>query len=160
MFLFPLQLVVRHPEDPSFKFEWGSLYMHSGNYMKAKECFSDAVSIEQAHHPRFNSYWKKQPLLRWTGKSHRLFVSQPDDVRSPGNDVWALQGGPDPPGASHKYRARECCRLDGTGWDESLCYLSQLLRCTKKGKYRLHKHQTSVSRASNLEGQMECLLNP
>lgn len=54
MFLPLLQLIVRHPGDPTYKFDWGSLYMHSGNYMKAKECFSNAVSIEQAHHPRLD----------------------------------------------------------------------------------------------------------
>lgn len=53
MSLLLLQLIVRHPDDPTYKFDWGSLYMHSGNYIKAKECFSNAVSIEQAHHPRF-----------------------------------------------------------------------------------------------------------
>lgn len=51
VFVF-LQLVVRHPHEPSHKFEWGSLFMLTGDYMKAKECFHDAVSIQQAHQPR------------------------------------------------------------------------------------------------------------
>ncbi|GLD62332.1 cilia- and flagella-associated protein 70 isoform X1, partial [Lates japonicus] len=45
------ELVVRHPSEPSHKFEWGSLYMLTGDYMKANECFHDAVSIQQAHQP-------------------------------------------------------------------------------------------------------------
>lgn len=49
---FPLQLVVREPSEPSHKFEWGSHYVLIGDYMKAKECFHDAVSIQQAHQPR------------------------------------------------------------------------------------------------------------
>lgn len=50
--IFPLQLVVRQPSEPSHKFEWGSHYVLIGDYMKAKECFHDAVSIQQAHQPR------------------------------------------------------------------------------------------------------------
>ncbi|XP_032375882.1 cilia- and flagella-associated protein 70 [Etheostoma spectabile] len=45
------ELVVRYPMEPSHKFEWGSLYMQTGDYMKAKECYHDAVSIQQAHQP-------------------------------------------------------------------------------------------------------------
>ncbi|KAI3377407.1 hypothetical protein L3Q82_008597 [Scortum barcoo] len=45
------ELVVRHPSEPSYKFEWGSLYMLTGDYMKANECFHDAVSVQQAHQP-------------------------------------------------------------------------------------------------------------
>ncbi|KAG8001216.1 Cilia-and flagella-associated protein 70 [Nibea albiflora] len=45
------ELVVRHPNEPSHKFEWGSLYMLTGDYMKARECFHDAVSVQQAHQP-------------------------------------------------------------------------------------------------------------
>ncbi|XP_037603094.1 cilia- and flagella-associated protein 70 isoform X2 [Sebastes umbrosus] len=45
------ELVVREPNEPSHKFEWGSLYMLTGDYMKAKECFHDAVSIQQEHKP-------------------------------------------------------------------------------------------------------------
>ncbi|XP_035538153.1 cilia- and flagella-associated protein 70 [Morone saxatilis] len=45
------ELVVRYPSEPSHRFEWGGLYMQTGDYMKAKECFHDAVSIQQAHKP-------------------------------------------------------------------------------------------------------------
>lgn len=51
MFLF-LQLVVRHPSKPSYKFELGSQYMLTGDYMRARECFYDAVSIQETHLPR------------------------------------------------------------------------------------------------------------
>ncbi|XP_024861279.1 cilia- and flagella-associated protein 70 isoform X2 [Kryptolebias marmoratus] len=43
------ELVVRQPDEPSHKFEWGSLNMLIGDYMKAKECFHDAVSTQQVH---------------------------------------------------------------------------------------------------------------
>lgn len=49
---FLLQLVVRHPNDPSYMFAWGSLYMLMQDYMKAKECYHDALSISQSHNPR------------------------------------------------------------------------------------------------------------
>ncbi|XP_051919026.1 cilia- and flagella-associated protein 70 isoform X1 [Hippocampus zosterae] len=45
------ELVVRHPRDPSYKFEWGNLYMQTGDYMKAKMCFHDAVAVQQSHQP-------------------------------------------------------------------------------------------------------------
>ncbi|XP_035464519.2 cilia- and flagella-associated protein 70 isoform X1 [Scophthalmus maximus] len=45
------ELVVRHPIDPSHRFAWGSLYMLTRDYMKAKECFHAAVSIQPAHQP-------------------------------------------------------------------------------------------------------------
>ncbi|KAK1890837.1 Cilia- and flagella-associated protein 70 [Dissostichus eleginoides] len=45
------ELVVRHPGEPSHTFEWGSLYMRTGDYMKARECYHDAVAIQQAHQP-------------------------------------------------------------------------------------------------------------
>ncbi|KAM3625593.1 uncharacterized protein V6R79_014500 [Siganus canaliculatus] len=45
------ELVEKHPNEPSFMFEWGSLYMLMRNYTKAKECFSNALSIQEAHQP-------------------------------------------------------------------------------------------------------------
>ncbi|XP_029702607.1 cilia- and flagella-associated protein 70 isoform X2 [Takifugu rubripes] len=45
------ELVVRHPNDPSYMFEWGGLYMLMQDYMKAKECYRDALSISQSHNP-------------------------------------------------------------------------------------------------------------
>lgn len=50
-----LQLVVKNPREPSHRFEWGSLYMLTGDYMKAKECFHDAVSLQQTHQPRLET---------------------------------------------------------------------------------------------------------
>ncbi|XP_028295033.1 cilia- and flagella-associated protein 70 [Gouania willdenowi] len=45
------QLVVKHPDEVSYMFEWGGLYMQKRDYMKAKECFHDAVSVQQSHAP-------------------------------------------------------------------------------------------------------------
>lgn len=47
-----LQLVVRHRNEPSYMFDWGSLYMLTRDYMKAEECYREAVSISQSHLPR------------------------------------------------------------------------------------------------------------
>ncbi|XP_077568878.1 cilia- and flagella-associated protein 70 isoform X1 [Stigmatopora nigra] len=45
------ELVVRHPREPAYKFDWGNLYMRTGDYMKAKMCFQDAVAVQQSHQP-------------------------------------------------------------------------------------------------------------
>ncbi|KAM4542053.1 cilia- and flagella-associated protein 70-like isoform 3-T3 [Odontesthes bonariensis] len=45
------KLMVRHPNEPSHMFEWGTLHMLTEDYMKAKECFHDAVSSQQVHQP-------------------------------------------------------------------------------------------------------------
>ncbi|KAM9861139.1 cilia- and flagella-associated protein 70-like [Aulostomus maculatus] len=45
------ELVVRHPNEASHRFEWGNLYMLTRDYMKANQCFHDAVSIQQTHRP-------------------------------------------------------------------------------------------------------------
>ncbi|XP_061590780.1 cilia- and flagella-associated protein 70-like [Cololabis saira] len=42
---------VRHPLEASLKFEWGCLHMWSKDYLKAKECFWDAVSMDQTDRP-------------------------------------------------------------------------------------------------------------
>lgn len=93
VFLF-LQLVVRHPTEPSYKFEWGSLYMLTGDYMKAKECFHDAVSIQQAHQPRLGN----APItLKNVTKTQLYFLSVNWEVLCfcilmflQPNDVWGL----------------------------------------------------------------------
>ncbi|CAI5644785.1 unnamed protein product [Oreochromis niloticus] len=67
------ELVVKHPNEPTYMFEWGGLYMLTGDYLKAKECYHDAVSIDQVHQPSlmmcgvlavmFEHYGEAQTLL-------------------------------------------------------------------------------------------------
>uniref|UniRef100_A0A7N6FGN5 Cilia and flagella associated protein 70 n=1 Tax=Anabas testudineus TaxID=64144 RepID=A0A7N6FGN5_ANATE len=106
------ELVVRHPHEPSHKFEWGSLFMLTGDYMKAKECFHDAVSIQQAHQPSlmmcgvlaamFEHYEEAQTFLERATNIHPPSVVAwtllgEMDVSTPLNiwqdaDLWALNG--------------------------------------------------------------------
>nr|XP_046250293.1 cilia- and flagella-associated protein 70 [Scatophagus argus] len=85
------ELVVRHPSEASYKCEWGSLYMLTGDYMKAKECFHDAVSIQQTHQPslmlcgvlaaKFEHYEEAQ-----------TFLEQATTVGPPTVVAWTLLG--------------------------------------------------------------------
>uniref|UniRef100_A0A8C4I3U0 Tetratricopeptide repeat protein 18 n=1 Tax=Dicentrarchus labrax TaxID=13489 RepID=A0A8C4I3U0_DICLA len=83
--------------EPSYKFEWGSLYMRTGDYMKAKECFHDAVSIQQAHKPSLimcgvlaamsEHYKEAQTFLE-----RATIIDPPSVVAWTLLDVWALNG--------------------------------------------------------------------
>nr|XP_061830833.1 cilia- and flagella-associated protein 70-like [Nerophis lumbriciformis] len=67
------ELVAREPREPSHKFEWGGLYMQTGEYMMAKMCFHDAVALQQTHLPSlmmcgvlaalFNDFEQAETLL-------------------------------------------------------------------------------------------------
>lgn len=80
---------MRHPNDPSHMFEWGSLYMVMQDYMKAKECYHDAVSISQSHLPRLQMLKPVEPvdLAFFELKGLYSCILQPDDVWSPGHHV-------------------------------------------------------------------------
>ncbi|XP_008323970.1 cilia- and flagella-associated protein 70 [Cynoglossus semilaevis] len=49
--LYYQELVVRCPREPVYKFAWGGLCMLLGDYLLAKECFNNAVSVQQEHCP-------------------------------------------------------------------------------------------------------------
>lgn len=125
--LFLLQLVVRHPDDPSYLFEWGSLYMVTQDYMKAKECYHDAVSISQSHLPRLQMlqfYFRpaeRADLAFFELRGLYSSILQPDDVWSPGHHVSTKQRCPDLPGESHRDWPSERGSLDTPGWDLSSC---------------------------------------
>nr|XP_019955065.1 PREDICTED: cilia- and flagella-associated protein 70 isoform X1 [Paralichthys olivaceus] len=85
------ELVVRNPSEPSLRFEWGSLHMLTGDHMKAKECFHDAVSIQQTH----------QPSLMMCGvlaatseryKEAQTFLERAANVDPPSTMAWTLLG--------------------------------------------------------------------
>ncbi|XP_023248869.1 cilia- and flagella-associated protein 70 [Seriola lalandi dorsalis] len=85
------ELVVRHPREPSHMFEWGSLYMLTGDYMKAKECFHDAVSIQQEHQPSLMMCG----VLAATFKHYEeaeTFLEQATSTDPPSVVAWTLLG--------------------------------------------------------------------
>ncbi|XP_068597905.1 cilia- and flagella-associated protein 70-like [Brachionichthys hirsutus] len=45
------QLVETYPSEPSQVFALGGFYMFAGDYMKAKICFNDCLSIQKTHQP-------------------------------------------------------------------------------------------------------------
>ncbi|XP_039983344.1 cilia- and flagella-associated protein 70 [Xiphias gladius] len=85
------ELVVRHPSEPSHKFEWGSLYMLTGDYMKARECFHDAVSIQQAH----QSSLMMCGVLAATFEHYeeaQTFLERATNIDPPSVVAWTLLG--------------------------------------------------------------------
>ncbi|XP_077375016.1 cilia- and flagella-associated protein 70 isoform X1 [Festucalex cinctus] len=85
------ELVVRHPREPSYKFEWGNLYMQTGDYMKAKMCFHDAVAVQQSHQPslmmcgvlaaKFNDFEQAE-----------TFLERATSIEPPSLVAWTLLG--------------------------------------------------------------------
>uniref|UniRef100_A0A665WFD9 Cilia and flagella associated protein 70 n=1 Tax=Echeneis naucrates TaxID=173247 RepID=A0A665WFD9_ECHNA len=85
------ELVVRHPREPSHKFEWGGLYMLTGDYMKARECFHDAVSFQQAHQPSLMMCG----VLATTFERYeeaKTFLEQATNIDPPSVVAWTLLG--------------------------------------------------------------------
>ncbi|XP_045888141.1 cilia- and flagella-associated protein 70 isoform X2 [Micropterus dolomieu] len=85
------ELVVRHPGEPSYKFEWGSLYMLTGDYMKAKECFHDAVSIQQAHQPSLMMCGVLAAMFEHYEEA-QTFLEQATSLDPPSVVAWTLLG--------------------------------------------------------------------
>ncbi|XP_039651680.1 cilia- and flagella-associated protein 70 isoform X1 [Perca fluviatilis] len=85
------ELVVRHPMEPSHKFEWGSLYMLTGDYMKAKECFHDAVSIQQAHQPSLMMCGVLAVMFEHHEEA-QTFLERAASIEPPSVVAWVLLG--------------------------------------------------------------------
>ncbi|XP_069575971.1 cilia- and flagella-associated protein 70 [Brachyistius frenatus] len=85
------ELVVRNPTEPSHKFELGSLYMLTGDYLKAKECFHDAVSIQQAHKPSLMMCGVVAVMLE-RYKEAQIFLERAVSIDPPGVTAWTLLG--------------------------------------------------------------------
>ncbi|XP_035855669.1 cilia- and flagella-associated protein 70 isoform X3 [Sander lucioperca] len=85
------ELVVRHPMEPSHKFEWGSLYMLTGEYMKAKECFHDAVSIQQAHQPSLMMCGVLAVMFEHYEEA-QTFLERAASIEPPSVVAWVLLG--------------------------------------------------------------------
>ncbi|KAG7242632.1 hypothetical protein INR49_020005, partial [Caranx melampygus] len=79
------------PSEPSHKFELGSLYMLTGDYMKAKECFHDAVSIQQAHQPSLMMCGVLAATFEHYEEA-QLFLEQATSIDPASVVAWTLLG--------------------------------------------------------------------
>ncbi|XP_008403872.1 cilia- and flagella-associated protein 70 isoform X2 [Poecilia reticulata] len=85
------ELVVRHPDEPLYKFEWGSLYMLTGDYMKAKECYHDAVSIQQTHQPSLMMCGVVAVMFERYNEA-QTFLERATSLEPPSVEAWTLMG--------------------------------------------------------------------
>ncbi|XP_047218284.1 cilia- and flagella-associated protein 70 isoform X2 [Girardinichthys multiradiatus] len=85
------ELVVRHPDDPLHRFEWGSLYMLMGDYVKAKECYHDAVSTQQTHQPSLMMCGVVAVMFE-RYKEAQTFLEQATGIDPPSVEAWTLLG--------------------------------------------------------------------
>ncbi|XP_026175854.1 cilia- and flagella-associated protein 70 [Mastacembelus armatus] len=85
------ELIVRHPSEPSHKFEWGCLYMLTRDYMKAKECFHDAVSIQQAHQPSLIMRGVLSMMFERYEEA-QIFFERATNIDPPSVVAWTLLG--------------------------------------------------------------------
>lgn len=79
--------------------------MVTQEYMKAKECYHDAVSLSQSHLPRLqllHFYFRPVEPVDLVLEGLCSSLLQPDDVWSPGHHVPTLQRCPDLPGEGHR----------------------------------------------------------
>ncbi|XP_043998467.1 cilia- and flagella-associated protein 70 isoform X2 [Gambusia affinis] len=85
------ELVVRHPDEPLYKFEWGSLYMLIGDYMKAKECYHDAVSTQQTHQPSLMMCGVVAVMFERYNEA-LTFLERATSLEPPSVEAWTLMG--------------------------------------------------------------------
>ncbi|KAM8877374.1 cilia- and flagella-associated protein 70-like isoform 1-T1 [Synchiropus picturatus] len=85
------QLVLRHPKEPKCKYDWGGLYMLTGDYMKAKECFQDATSSEQTHPPSLMMCGILAAMAE-NNKEAEMFLWRAASVDPPCVMAWMLLG--------------------------------------------------------------------
>uniref|UniRef100_A0A1A8FEP0 Tetratricopeptide repeat domain 18 n=1 Tax=Nothobranchius korthausae TaxID=1143690 RepID=A0A1A8FEP0_9TELE len=88
---FHQQLVVRNPDDPLYMFEWGSLYMLSGDHTKANECFHEAVSIQQAHQPSL-MMCGVLAVMSERYKHAQILLERATSTDPPSVSAWTLLG--------------------------------------------------------------------
>ncbi|CAF99918.1 unnamed protein product [Tetraodon nigroviridis] len=85
------ELVVRHPNDPSYMFEWGSLYMVTQDYVTAKECYHDAVSISQSHLPSL-MMCGVLAIMSQHNKDAQTFLERATALDPQSVEAWTLLG--------------------------------------------------------------------
>ncbi|XP_074522838.1 cilia- and flagella-associated protein 70-like [Halichoeres trimaculatus] len=85
------ELVVRHPHEAAHKFDWGRLFMQTGDFMKAKECFHDAVSVLQSHQPSLMMCGVLAAMLEKYEEA-QTFLQRATSVEPGGVVAWTLLG--------------------------------------------------------------------
>ncbi|KAM7015019.1 cilia- and flagella-associated protein 70 [Tautogolabrus adspersus] len=85
------ELVVRHPYEASYKFDWGRLFMQKGDYMKAKECFYEAVSVQQAHQPSLMMCGVLAAMFEKFDEA-KTFLERATSIDPPSVVAWTLLG--------------------------------------------------------------------
>ncbi|KAM8893823.1 cilia- and flagella-associated protein 70 isoform 3-T3 [Spinachia spinachia] len=85
------ELVVREPTEPSHKFEWGTLYMLTGDYTKARECFRGAVSVQQAHRPSLMMCGVLAAMFEGHQEA-RTLLERATSIEPPSVAAWTLLG--------------------------------------------------------------------
>ncbi|XP_054627013.1 cilia- and flagella-associated protein 70 isoform X2 [Dunckerocampus dactyliophorus] len=85
------ELVVREPREPSHKFEWGGLYMQTGEYIMAKMCFHDAVAVQQAHQPSLMMCGVLAAMFN-DFEQAEIFLERATSIEPPNVVAWTLLG--------------------------------------------------------------------
>ncbi|XP_041637325.1 cilia- and flagella-associated protein 70 [Cheilinus undulatus] len=85
------ELVARHPRDPSCKFDLGRLFMQTGDYMKAEECFHEAVSIQQTHQPSLMMCGVLAAMFEKYDEAN-TFLERATNIDPPSVVAWTLLG--------------------------------------------------------------------
>ncbi|XP_029135035.2 cilia- and flagella-associated protein 70 [Labrus bergylta] len=85
------ELVVRHPYEASYKFDWGRLFMQKGDYMKAKECFHEAVSVQQEHQPSLMMCGVLAAMFENFDEA-KTFLERATSIDPPSVVAWTLLG--------------------------------------------------------------------
>uniref|UniRef100_A0A3Q3M8C4 Cilia and flagella associated protein 70 n=1 Tax=Mastacembelus armatus TaxID=205130 RepID=A0A3Q3M8C4_9TELE len=73
------------------KMIWGCLYMLTRDYMKAKECFHDAVSIQQAHQPSLIMRGVLSMMFERYEEA-QIFFERATNIDPPSVVAWTLLG--------------------------------------------------------------------
>ncbi|XP_061570368.1 cilia- and flagella-associated protein 70-like [Cololabis saira] len=85
------ELVVRHPLEASLKFEWGCLHMWTKDYLKAKECFWDAVSMDQTDRPSLMMCGVLEVMFECYNEA-LTFLERAASIDPPSVVAWTLLG--------------------------------------------------------------------
>ncbi|XP_029981213.1 cilia- and flagella-associated protein 70 [Sphaeramia orbicularis] len=90
-FQYYQQLVVRYPNEPSHMMDLGTLYMLTGDYMKAKECFYDTASRHQEHQPSLIMCGVLAVMFERYQDAH-AFLERAAHLEPPSVVAWTLLG--------------------------------------------------------------------
>ncbi|XP_068171036.1 cilia- and flagella-associated protein 70 [Antennarius striatus] len=88
---FYQELVRRDPSDPTNMFEWGGIYMQTGDYEKARNCFHDTVSIQQTHQPSLMMCGVLAAMFERYDEA-QIFYEQAASINPSSVEAWTLLG--------------------------------------------------------------------